>query len=356
MLLVLCAMLNKAKSYLQDTLGSNAVSEVWGLPWPEAAQLPFFLHDRYIFYQADLLGSPCLLMVNRAQQRETPAVVRKHWQAVSKHFAGDVVYVVDAVDAYNRKRLIEQGVPFLVPGNQLYLPMLGIDLREYFRARGPVEKARLSMVAQVMVLREVLHHDCAGRAAKELAALFTYSQMAVSRAIRELAECQLVEVEAVGREKHLRFPLVGRALWENAQPLLQSPVKKRVWVAREAWHSDEDILTRCLAGEAALAHYTSLADSGVTHWAVTSQEWAAFTKHKKVGLLASGVSEELTAYGKDGEAIQLELWAYPPHVLARSPAVVDPLSLWLSFEKNTDERIEIAREALLEQVWSAFPW
>ncbi len=30
---------------------------------------------------------------------------------------------------------IAQKVPFIVPGNQLYLPDLGLDLREYFRQR-----------------------------------------------------------------------------------------------------------------------------------------------------------------------------------------------------------------------------
>ena len=37
--------------------------------------------------------------------------------------------------SYERKRLIEQKVPSIVPGNQLYLPDLGLDLREYFRRR-----------------------------------------------------------------------------------------------------------------------------------------------------------------------------------------------------------------------------
>jgi len=45
----------------------------------------------------------------------------------------DLIYVRAQVTAYNRKRLIEQKVPFIVPGNQMYLPMLAIDLREHFR-------------------------------------------------------------------------------------------------------------------------------------------------------------------------------------------------------------------------------
>ena len=44
-----------------------------------------------------------------------------------------VVYVTRTFAPYECKRLIEQKVPFLVPGNQRYLPDLGIDLREHFR-------------------------------------------------------------------------------------------------------------------------------------------------------------------------------------------------------------------------------
>lgn len=37
------------------------------------------------------------------------------------------VYILQGLEAYNRKRLIQQKGPFIVPGNQLYLPDLGID-------------------------------------------------------------------------------------------------------------------------------------------------------------------------------------------------------------------------------------
>lgn len=39
-----------------------------------------------------------------------------------------VVYVTTTLASYERKRLVQQKVPFIVPGNQLYLPELAIDL------------------------------------------------------------------------------------------------------------------------------------------------------------------------------------------------------------------------------------
>ena len=40
-----------------------------------------------------------------------------------------VLYATEALASFERERLIEQKVPFVVPGNQLYLPHLGVDLR-----------------------------------------------------------------------------------------------------------------------------------------------------------------------------------------------------------------------------------
>jgi hypothetical protein len=40
----------------------------------------------------------------------------------------------------------------VVPGNQMYLPMIGLDLREYFLAANAVPKADLSPAAQLIAV------------------------------------------------------------------------------------------------------------------------------------------------------------------------------------------------------------
>jgi hypothetical protein len=54
---------------------------------------------------------------------------------------------------------------------------------------------------------------------------------------------------------------------------------------------------------------------------------------------------------KDFDSAEIQLWRYSPAGTA-TDELVDPLSLWLSLENTTDERIEMARDDLLEQVWS----
>src|ERR1039458_8742698 len=52
----------------------------------------------------------------------------RHLEQVCGRCGMEVVYVADAISSYDRKRLIEHKVPFVVPGNQMYLPFMAIKI------------------------------------------------------------------------------------------------------------------------------------------------------------------------------------------------------------------------------------
>lgn len=347
-------LLTKAVQYLTDILG-DPLNGDQAKPWYGADKLPYFLQGPYFYYEIKLFGRGCLLMMS-GTSGDTPATVRKHWQMVSKQFDGNVLYLIETVSSFNRKRLIEQGVPFLVPGNQLYLPPLGIDLREYFKpGKQTHKKSKLSAAAQAVVLREILHRDCSGLPAKELARIMEYSPMTITRAINELDDLEIVEADKIGREKHLRFLSHGKSLWATALPKLQNPVTKRAWIVFKDKEKSNFEFDRWQAGESAMAHYTALS-ANRTHWAVSSNTWAALIKRKDVHILESKAKNDINHFQQDREAIEIEIWAYTPKIINSDSSFVDPLSLWLSIEENPDPRIEIEREFLLEQVWKKLPW
>ena len=55
-----------------------------------------------------------------------------------------------------------------------------------------------------------------------------------------------------------------------------------------------------------------------------------------------------TNWEPDSKAVNLELWKYNPALFARN-GIVDPISLALCFEDNSDERIESSIEEYLEE-------
>lgn len=350
-------ILSAAQDYFEEVLGEENTSSGWGEPWEGASKLPIFLRNLYEFYCVRVFDKHCLLMLSVSTEGETPASVRKHWQVVAKHFSGDIIYVVDAVSSFNRKRLIEQRVPFLVPGNQLYLPMLGIDLREYFKQARQKSSDHIGAVSQALVLRQIQVKDCSGISSRELAHLTGYSPMSITRALKELPDRDLASIEKVGREKHVVFNASGSQLWQKAKPLLQSPVRKRVWV----WGTDIKKLVNAaearIAGESALAHYTMLAEPPTEVIAVNAQEWPGVRKLLNIEELDGGHSALRSRYASEPDVIEIEQWSYSPGIISGNRAagqnapIVDPLSLWLSFRSSQDERIEMACEELIEHVW-----
>jgi len=230
--------------------------------------------------------------------------------------------------------LIEQKVPFVVPGNQMYLPMLGIDLREHFRQIRSDAPSKLSPSTQAVVLHALLHGAGNGYTPSRLANQLGYTVMTLTRAFNELASLCLGEVVTEGRERVLRFREERRDLWERSREFMRSPVKRRVNIRPPGGHWEG-----VPAGLTALAHFTLLAPPGNPVYAVSVQDW------KSMKLL--GAVEELEM--PEPQSYETEIWNYAPLLFVENE-VVDRCSLYLSMQGSTDERVEAALEEMMEKV------
>jgi DNA-binding MarR family transcriptional regulator len=300
--------------------------------WKETEKLPFFLRNLYVFFQAPILDTSCLAIFAKDEIEQTPATIRKHILQVQKKWHHEIIYVQRKVSAYNRKRLIEHKVPFVIPGNQMYLPFLGIDLREHFKKIRNKEP-RCSPSTQTVVLYALLHDGGSRFTPKKLANRLGYTAMTMTRALDELKGVGLGEIAMEGRERTLRFDRDRKALWENALKTLRSPVKKRLLVK----HSLKKSLG-VEAGLSALAHYSALAQPENPVFALEGKKWKGLKTNKNLRVL------EIREPG----ACELEIWSYPPELFAKD-GVVDPFSLYLSMQAVDDERVELALEEMMEQ-------
>jgi hypothetical protein len=318
----------KLARYLEETLGVT----VDPTPWKHAG-LSHFVKETYTFSEIELLGRRCLLMADSRRTEQAPAALRKQMRLVRAKWDGEIIYVRQWLTAYNRKRLVEQKVPFIVPGNQMYLPSLGIDLREHFKRLHTVPET-LSPSAQVLMIHVLLRARQEVLTPKEAAACLGYSAMTMTRAFNELEETRLVEVSMRGKERHLRLVAKPHDTWTKAQPFLRSPVKKRLCIPRIKAAS-----RRPRAGLTALAEHTMLAPPARATHALSGHEWLSLRQQHQV----------IEVPQQDPEALEIEVWSYPPAQFADGD-LVDPLSLYLSLRDSDDERIAASLEELMEKV------
>jgi hypothetical protein len=328
-----------AAVYLHETLGIQAASR----PWLGAAKLPYHLQDDFELHELKAADRTILLALSRRKKHPTPSTLRERLEKLKTAASRPVIYVTGALASYERKRLIEQKVPFIVPGNQLYLPDLGIDLREYFRQPPKEAVNTFSPAAQALLLRALLSTSTQTEwNPAAMADEVGYTAMTVSRVVNELTNAGVAKLDQRGRVRWLLMERPSAETWELIRPRLRTPIKRQFWARIVTAVNRKDTP---LAGLSALAHYTQLADPAVPVYALGVEQF------KSLGFKELSEIPEPIPNG-----CEVQVWTYTP-ILGSSAhkqeqKAVDPLSLSLSFRENTDERIELALDELKEH----FPW
>ncbi len=321
-------------AYLHEILGIAPKVRAWSA----AGNLPYFLQDAFEVRELKLLDRQMLLAIDKRPERQRLANVRGQMDKLRQLVGIPVVYVTGALASYERKRLIEQKVPFLVPGNQLYLPDLGIDLREYFRKPPAAPDTALSPATQAMLIAVLLRKPWRAEwQPAEVVSELGYTAMTLSRAVRELTAAGMATLRTEGRARWLHTERTAAETWERAKPLLRSPIKRRFWARPVPKWKPPHVR---LAGLSALARYSVLSEPQWPIHAVSPAQWKT-AKRGDIEILP----EPLPG------ACEWELWHYNPALIPESDTV-DPLSLTLSLQDNQDERVQLA----LDELEGRFPW
>lgn len=295
---------------------------------------PSFIGRTYNLYETRILGRHCII-VARLGDTATPADIAKHIDIVRNATQATVAFATMTMSSHNRSRLIGQGVPFIVPGNQLFIPDLAIDLREHFRAPRHRQADGLSPAAQTVLFHHILHLDRNVTTPSMLADRLHYSAMSIGRAFDDLVAAGLAETVRHGKERRIHFKAEGRSLLEEATPLLRSPVRSLKFVRGDARRAH-----LMLAGETALSHLTELGSPRIDTFAVAASDWKAISQ-----------TADLAETDRDEANCIIETWSYDPAALSDTHTV-DVLSLYAQFQDHRDERVAMAADRLLENL----PW
>ena len=336
--------MRKAINYINETLGTNYIENP--IQNKDLGNLPMYISQAYKLFDAVIFNRNIILVELKNEKDLSVLQVVKHFKILKDTFDKTIVLVMDTILSYNRKRLIEKGINFIVPNKQLFLPELLINLNEsYTQPKTKVKGNNLIPSAQFLLLYHINHRynnwKIEEYSFKEIAEKLNYSPMAITNAVEDLKQYELIEVEG-DKEKHIKFNLKRSELWYTAQEqnLLSSPVVKTVYV--DVLPSDMYMLK---TNASALPEYSSLNPSKQQYYAI--EKSAFYLLQKNNGLV--------NANDREGQ-YALEVWKYNPLTLVEemnnNQAVVDPLSLYLSLKNNNDERIEMALEQIIEKmIW-----
>ncbi|MGB9332086.1 MAG: hypothetical protein WCB10_15080 [Steroidobacteraceae bacterium] len=324
--------LERARKYLSDVLGVTPKVQ----PWQAAGKVPYGLQDKFKLYELELLGRPLLLAVDKNEGTSSLAAMHRQLGHLRTLSHLPVVYVADGLASYERRRLIEQKVPFIVAAKQLYLPDVGIDLREHFRTLQASRRSSFSPATQALFIASLLRRpNQSVWQPAEIGAELGYTAMTVSRAVSELTTAGIGMLRTQGKTRSLHTDRTPAETWELAAPYLRSPVRRSPWVRPASLLQEAK-----LAGVSALARFSSLVEPDHPVFALDAVQWKVANQN---GLK--------TMPEPAHDACQCQVWTYTP-ALIRNSKTVDPLSLALSLKNEHDDRIQLA----LDELKSQFPW
>ena len=300
----------------------------------EVARVPVFLTAVYELAGVELFGARFVIAFEKdGAEGATPAEYEKHVRMLEEALGKKVALGLPAVPAYVRNRLVRKGVPFIVAGRQIFLPFLAVNLHERQPRQHGVKQDHLTAPAQAVLLGHLLGRPVEGPPLREVAWLMGYSPMTLSKVAAELLARDLAAMPRKGRARQLAFQLRGRALWEQALPVLTSPVRNRLFVKGRTHAEGIGVV----AGMTALERYTAIADDRLPTFAV----WRNTLRDT---ILRGAIVE--CQVPEDADAV-IEAWTYDPTRLTDGDCA-DRLSVYLSLRDSEDERIQKELTALLE--------
>lgn len=310
-------------AYLKDEMGLLVRTS----PWREAKDLPIYLAKGASYHLCTCNG---IEFIAASVEQESSLLDLKRLVSQVSTKANLSVVLVAQIDARQRKALVTQGIPFIVPGRQAFLPMLGFvakttrKLLPLAKTLAPSAQAALVALAANPIVQTV----------EELMKITNMPASSISRALDDLERRGLISKFKNGRKVMINRAGDRNSLIRSSIECLRNPITRAIYAKRNGLTDSIP-----LAGESALSRRSMLTAPRIQQFAVARNA------------LKNLVFEEVQL-GElpDGETIQIQIWSYNP--LVAGGKTVDDVSLALTLINEGNERVIGELNTLFgEELW-----
>ena len=274
-------------------------------------------------YQFAMNGHQLLLLVPKTSVNYSPVQRSNIAHRIEQATHIPAVFYFDKLPTYERDRLVDKGVYFVVSDKFAFVPTL-LANRRLSNNEIP---SQLLPSTQYLLLLHLQHSSLNGMTINEIAEIAHYKYATLAKSAQQLTALGLAEFKVDNnRNKRLIFNPDKRELWKKSQPYLSNPIKQSGYI-------DEPLNQGIIGGIEALSHYSMLVGENFPTRVFTVVE-----------------SKELKNRLSQIEDIQrVEIWKYPP---IATDGYVDRLSLYLTLRDDNDPRVQKELEIMINEM----PW
>ena len=315
------------KEYLENTLHQSVLIE----DTFDSKDFPISVRNNYHFYYLTI-GNSRFIVIRPNDKANLPELRRIHklTQKLTKQkcalYRTDVTY-------YSVSKMIEDNIPFIIEGKQVYLPFLGLSLDTTQNKKVYICDS-ISFLTQKLLLTAI-YQKWEKVNITQAANSLNVTTAAVTKCFNEIEALDIPVLKRYGRSRYIIGASDRKGFWNKTMPYLISPLIKNFYLRNDI---AGDLVK---SGMSALSVYSLLSDNEYPTYAVTKD---------RIKEISCNRIEQIGKEETPGCVIQ-ELGYYIPF---RDFNTVDPLtvSLLITGEEKEDPRISMAIDEMLEEyVW-----
>ena len=315
------------KEYIENILHQN----IQLIPYEEQHKLPLAYRNAYHLNRMIINGHEALLAA--PVERIPLATLRKQYRQMVAYTGLPCVLYLKETNYYSRDAMLEEGIPFVWEGHQIYLPYLGALLEDHKRP-SLRNCNRISYLTQKLLLM-ALYEGWQRITVTKAAEMLGVSKMSITRCFDELEAMDIPYLMVRSRARSISADADKKAMWEKIKPILRNPI-----ITTYALKEKPDIQLP-IAGTMALAHYSMLDDNNRPTYAVTK---------KNLSEIDLSAGRQTPA----GEIPGCTIQEMGYQITFEDGSAVDPLTIVLGMgeEELSDPRVSMAIDEMLEEhVW-----
>lgn len=315
-------------NFLKYVFGADIKIDEFGYP----DETPFYIRDGYTAQALTFHQNKCVLIAPKSSIWRLPTLKK---QLLKFQEICDIpcALSLDNMTALQRRNLIENNIPFVSLSQQVYLPFWGSCFTERFKAYTPITE-KMSPGTQLVFLYLYYSHRKGKTNLTQISKELSLSKATCTRAVSDLSASGLIEIRAEGTNKWISLAYDRSEFLKKGYSRLRNPVDRYIYVKHPV-----SMIAQFRSGVLALSELTMVG---------ANDQDGAFAISKKT---AANIPVDLIITEqnfKDFGGYVIEVWCYNPSLLSNN-GQVDDISLLLSLENNSNERIQMSLDDLREK-------
>jgi len=327
-------MLDDIITYLKSTIDENVEIK----EYVNIKNISIYLREVFNFYQGNFLDNSVVLIEPKSENIVLPTL-KKRLESIKKYTDKHIIILYNSLSDYQRKKLIQERIAYIIVNRQMYLPFIALDLHESKKTKKNIKINKFSTSAQVAYL--YLLYNNKNTNIDELSNVLNRTKMTASRALDELHDAKLITYKIKGKTGRKRYykRIDDYQYFAIGYQYLKSPVLSKINIYRYV-----DISGALKAGLSALSYKSMISKPKHKVLAIGK------TRKNNIEPSFNPFINNNEKYDKE-PVMQIEVWAYDPGILSKTKSV-DIVSLKLSFADEKDERIHMEIDNLMrEYMW-----